>query len=407
MYRHRPGGVVLPVGRVVLTRLQALRLGGEVLDLLLHARLRLVGLEQRLGAAERLRGAVQVPRVGAADRLLAGRGGLEADEGALHGGLDVIGAVEVGDHRQHNRLVRDAVGLDDVGGDAHLRDLHLAEGTHVVHVEEQTQAARRGGVEVAEGDAEVATGRACEGIALEERQPRHRGVREGDLDLDVLSGEGDEAFDLLFEDAGHLVVAFDVPVVGAAGGGHVAQQVLVERGAEADAGGGDAARGGAAREVDELGRLDDTGVGHPVGEKDDAVDALDEPLLDVGAALEPAARKVGRASFMHAGDGQGRSIVAGRGRTEDGAHVVVEGDDGEPVVGAEEAGEANRGLLGGGEGPAAHRAGAVEDEGDVEGGAARGRLAGEGDEDAHLMGVLGGDELRGQPDVGLQGSLPG
>ena len=51
---------------------------------------------------------------------------------------------------------------------------------------------------------------------------------EADLDLDVLRGEGDQAFDLALEDPGHLVVGLDVPVVAAAGPGHRLQQVLVE-----------------------------------------------------------------------------------------------------------------------------------------------------------------------------------
>jgi hypothetical protein len=51
--------------------------------------------------------------------------------------------------------------------------------------------------------------------------------------------------------------------------------------------------------------------------------------------------------------------------------------------------------------PAVHRAGAVEHEGDVDGGAPHRRLAGDGDEDPDLMRGLGGVEPGGQLDVGL------
>ena len=135
------------------------------------------------------------------------------------------------------------------------------------------------------------------------------------------------------------------------------------------------------------------------------VGAVPQAGPHVALAHEPAAGQVGGAAGGDAADGlEGRGVARGGG-PEDGARLVVEGDDREPVVGAKEAREAPGSLAGRAERLAAHGAGAVEHEGDVDGRAAGGRLAGQGDEHRDLVGVLGGQDAGGELDVGFHGPL--
>ena len=209
----------------------------------------------------------------------------------------------------------------------------------------------------------------------------------------------DQSLDLLGEDVRHLVFGLDVPVVAAAGLAHGTQELLIELGAESDAARRDTLARGASRQSDELRDGSDAPVRHAVGEEHHAVRACDDARLHVFAALEPAGGEISIAARLDALDRlSGGRIARGRG-TKDRENALVKHRDGEPILRAEQLGEAEGGAFGRCERQPGHRAGAVEHEGDIDGRAARRSVGADRDEETDLMGVLGGEESARELDV--------
>ena len=181
--------------------------------------------------------------------------------------------------------------------------------------------------------------------------------------------------------------------------------------AEADRGGRDAGAGGLGDAGEDLLLVHEALVGLAVAEEDDAGDAVlageGRELLD---GLFPAAEEVGGAAGVDRTDTlDERGAVGGRDERLDDFDLAVEGHDGDTVVATQAADDAGGAFEGGLEGAAGHRAGAVDDQGEVERGAGSGddvsRLAGGDDADEDVRRFGGGAEealLQGQDfDLGL------
>ena len=181
--------------------------------------------------------------------------------------------------------------------------------------------------------------------------------------------------------------------------------------AEADRGGRDAGAGGLGDAGEDLLLVDEAVVGLAVAEEDDAGDAV---LAGEGSELLhrffPAAEEVGGAAGVDRLDTADETLAVGhRGQRLDDFDSFVEGDDGHAVIVAQAADDADGAFEGGLERAAGHRAGAVDDQGEVERGAGSGddvsRLAGGDDADEDMRRFGGGAEealLQGQDfDLGL------
>ena len=196
-----------------------------------------------------------------------------------------------------------------------------------------------------------------------------------------------------------------------AGGRHAGHERFVEAVAETDRGGRDAGAGGLGDAGEDLLLVHEALVGLAIAEEDDAGDAV---LAGEGRellhGLFPAAEEVGGAAGVDALDAADKILAVGhRGERLDDFDVAVEGHDGDAVIGAQSVHDADGAFAGGFEGVAGHRAGAVDDQGEVERGAGGGddvrRLARRDDADEDVRRFGGGAEealLQGQDfDLGL------
>jgi hypothetical protein len=158
-----------------------------------------------------------------------------------------------------------------------------------------------------------------------------------------------------------------VVVVALAGLGHGHHQVLVEVAAEAVGGGGDAPVGELAAQLGDARRHGESLVGVAVGQQDHpGQPGLPHELQQVPAAGLPAAVQVGHAALVDGFQGAAQNLAVGHrlDRDED-ADMVVELDQGGPVVGLEPVDDVGGAALGFVQGFAGHGAGAVDDQGQV------------------------------------------
>ncbi len=286
----------------------------------------------------------------------------------------------------------DALGLDEVGLEPDLAQLHVAQLSHVLDVEDDAERPGLNRIQVSQPDAPGALGGPFRGDVRDQAHAGDTGVGERHLQHQVLGREAHQAFDLALERAGHLVQRLDVPEVPAARLAHGTQQVLVEPGPEPDAGGGDAVAGRTAGHAAKRSWVGDALVGLAIGQEQDPVGPLHDRLTHLTVTFEPAAGEVGASAIVDLADRVlGRGIVAGAG-TEEEPDLVIERDHREPVFRRQEGGEAERRLPGVGQRLAGHGAGAVEHQGDVDRRSLDRNIAGEGDEEAHPVAVVGGGE---------------
>ncbi|MFO0745856.1 MAG: hypothetical protein U1F43_09305 [Myxococcota bacterium] len=159
------------------------------------------------------------------------------------------------------------------------------------------------------------------------------------------------------EEVADLRRLLDEVEVPAAGRGHALQELLGEAVAQAEGGGGDAALPELAGVVGQRRRVRLADVGVPVGEQQAARDGVAAGAVavrrDVGAAGEPALAQRRAAAGLDEADallGGGDRRVRGRRRRHDGVDALVEDDDAEAVVGAEERQRVDGRLLGQGRG---------------------------------------------------------
>ncbi len=303
--------------------------------------------------------------------------------------------------------MRDPLRSDHVGINGHLPHRHRPQFLQLLHMEHQPQRPGRGGVEVAQRHPPRALVGARHRPGLHEGHARHRRVGQRHFDLHILRRERHQALDLAVEDRTHLVGRLDKPVVAAARPGHRLQQVLVEAGPEADAGGADpsACRGTDHRH--QLGHLGDAFVGLAVGQQHHPVGALDQRPLHMLHPLEPASREIGAAAGPELPNCQPSRLsrrAAALARPEDGAHLVVKCHHGQPVLGRKERGEATRGVLRGRDRDTIHGTGTVQHQSHVDGRATCGRVAGDRHQHPDLVAVLGGGKAGGKSDLWLHGA---
>ncbi len=151
----------------------------------------------------------------------------------------------------------------------------------------------------------------------------------------------------------------------AAGVGHRLQQVLVIAEADAEAGGGDVARGQLAHMGGDLVQVGEAFIGLTVAEQERAAEVLAIGIGDLAAAPHPAIEEVGgaaRGDALDGGFGLG-AVGGGHGQTgRDQVDLAVVHDDGGAVALAEHIHQMGRGLLGVVQLLALHRAAAVDDE---------------------------------------------
>ena len=195
------------------------------------------------------------------------------------------------------------------------------------------------------------------------------------------------------------------------GVGHARHQRFVEAVAEADGGGRDTGAGGLGDLGEDFAFVDHALVGLTVAEEDDTRDTV---LAGEGGelfhAFFPAAEQIRRATGIDSVDAQGEGFAVGdRDQRLHDFDVIIERDDGNAVIVAEAADDANGAFESRGDRAAGHRARAVNDQGEVEGGArSLGDVRGfdRGDEaDEDMRRISGGAEealLEGQDfDLGL------
>ena len=156
--------------------------------------------------------------------------------------------------------------------------------------------------------------------------------------------------------------------------GHATQQRFVEVGAHAERGGDHAPVPPHRRAAHDLVVVRHARVREAVGQEQAAAHLLDRQVLDhLLATPAPSALEVGLAPRPDAGHAlRSRLPCRGRGlrRGNDRVDPIVVGDDGEPVIVAQRADPLQDRLAGVPDLVAVHRAGAVEDEGEVDGKAA-------------------------------------
>jgi len=131
--------------------------------------------------------------------------------------------------------------------------------------------------------------------------------------------------------------------------------------------------------------------------------------FDLGSALEPSAREVGRASGGDLGDPCGQSVLGRpRGSARDHFHVGLEGHDAGDVVGVDAREESGGGLPGTVELLTAHGARVVEHRGEVEGDAVVGvgGVALDTQQGADHVAVLAGGGVMVDEELGVHVRLP-
>ena len=153
--------------------------------------------------------------------------------------------------------------------------------------------------------------------------------------------------------------------------GHGLEQCLVEVRADPERAGGHAPAAQVVGAPRQLVGIADPVIGETVREQQDAVDARGcEAGGHLLAAREPARVQVRAAARHDRAQAPGRlgtGLRRGHGAGHDHVHLGVVGHDGEAVVGLEAVDRLERGLLGEGElVVAAHRSGAIQDEGEVD-----------------------------------------
>ena len=222
--------------------------------------------------------------------------------------------------------------------------------------------------------------------------------------------------ELAGEEVGDLGRLFDEVEVSAALGREARHQLLVEVGAEAEGGRGDAAGTEIGRVTRERVRVLLAVVGEAVGEEQHTRHRGRVSWLrcaDLGRALEPAAAKVGGAARVRRAQARKGERLGFRGRLcrgEERVDLVVVAHEGEAVAVVEEPDGVFDGLLCHVDLAAGHRAGAVEHERDMRDraiGAPLARRRGDGDGEIPHGSGAGRDERAIGLDVhwgGLQSS---
>ena len=204
---------------------------------------------------------------------------------------------------------------------------------------------------------------------------------------DHLAGDDLEGLPHLARDVvPHLDHVADEVEVAAAGIRHALEQGLVEVRADPERAGRDPPAPQVVGPPDELVAIRDPDVGEAVGQEQDAVDALGpEAAGDLVAAGEPAAVEVRAPPRVDRPEAVLRELPRlrrGEDAAHDDVHLVVVDDGGEPVRRLQAMDGLEHGLLGQAELVlAAHRARAVQHEGEVDGRAPAAGVRGDGGRD--------------------------
>ena len=308
------------------------------------------------------------------ERVALGAGGVESRHLAVH--LDVARLVVAllaggpGETRGPVRAGERVVGVVDA-------DPHVAKLPHRALRERHAQDGREGLAAVERADRDLPAAPLPAAREVVERLDEGAFARVHDDD-GLADGRAERLADLARDEVADLGGGLDEVEVAAAGVGHAAQQHLVEVGADAEAGRGDAVVALVRRPPHDLVVVGDPVVRETVGQEQAAADGLARAVLEkLPAADQPAAVEIGAAARLDRFDGPDRRLAClprGFGARDDDLHVLVVRHDGKAVPFAQRPDADQDGVLGAGELLAVHRARAVDDEGEVDGKAPLSRL---------------------------------
>ena len=265
-----------------------------------------------------------------------------------------------------------------------------------------------GAVRIAEGDLHAALD-LSDGELVEHPHAEHRRIGT-QLDGDVLGDHGGETGELVVEDLRRVIGPGAPVVVAGTGVGEDREKALVVVSGEADRGGGDAARTGRRRDARQTIGIGLAHVRLTVGEDDHPPQRVgSRRALEEFDGLEPATGQIGGAAGADprdTGDG-GIGVVVREFEHE--FDLIVERDDAHAIVAAGQTEQMRGGGLDRVERIAAHGAGLVEHEHDVERLPLRVRRRGRFELDEQVDDVVldDGDDRAIEGDDGAHGVLLG